>query len=113
MHTAQNARSKQNGNDPRHAGCPSLRLAGPIRQDSLDRINLVDEELAKGLSMTDLSTNTLGTSMWGDNGSFHTSRPGSAATLQSGHSSRPGSGQLRDKLKPPQPRPRITSWDSD
>ena len=78
-----------------------------------DRINLIDEELAKGQSMTDLSTNTLGTSMWGDNGSFHTSRPGSATTLQSGHSSRPGSGQLRDRLKPPQPRPRITSWDSD
>ena len=30
-----------------------------------DRINLVDEELAKGQSMTDLFTNTLRTSMWG------------------------------------------------
>lgn len=84
--------------------------------DHQNRIDLVEEELARGHSMTDLSTNTLGTSMWGDNGSFHTSRPGSAATLQSGPNSRPGSrpgsGQPRG-LQPPQPRTRITSWDSD
>ena len=36
-----------------------------------NRIEVIDEELTRGQSMTDLSTNTLGTSMWGDNGSFH------------------------------------------
>ena len=88
--------------------------------DGVDPVNvleikedIVEEELGRQ-SMTDLSTNTLGTSMWGDNGSFHTSRPGSAGTLQSLANSRPGSGaRLERGLQPPVPRPRITSWDSD
>ena len=36
-------------------------------------------------SMTDLSANTLATSQWQDNGSYHTSRPGSGGTLVSGY----------------------------
>ena len=51
---------------------------------------------------TDISTNTLATSQWHDNGSQLASRPGSV-------SSRPGSGHLA----PPNIRRRITSWDSD
>ena len=82
-------------------------------------------------SMTDLSSNTMGTSQWQDNGSYHTptliSRPGSGATLAS---SRPGSA-LWDSSRPnppssqpllrsatdhspvAPPRRRRTSWDSD
>ena len=96
-----------------------------------------DEEAPHGYpSMTDLSSNTLGTSQWQENGSYH-SRPGSAATLGSGYtgySSRPQSGH-REHLggSRPQsahreatmkisksydipiapPRNRKTSWDSD
>ena len=36
-------------------------------------------------SMTYLSANTLATSQWQDNGSYHTSRPGSGGTLVSGY----------------------------
>ena len=103
------------GVDPLQAAMDGVDPADELH----NRIEIIDEELARGQSMTDLSTNTLGTSMWGDNGSFHTSRPGSAATLQSGPNSRPGSrpssGQPRANrgLQPPQPRTRITSWDSD
>ena len=96
-----------------------------------------DEEVPHGYpSMTDLSSNTLGTSQWQENGSYH-SRPGSAATMGSGYtgySSRPQSGH-REHLggSRPQsahrdaahkmnkscdvpiapPRNRKTSWDSD
>ena len=57
---------------------------------------------------TDLSTNTLPTSQWVDNGSEHTSRPCSANTFPS-LNSRPASGHLA----PPLHRRMTTSWDSD
>ena len=71
-----------------------------------------EEALARNFSMTDLSSNTLGTSQWQENGSYH-SRPGSAATLGSftGYSSRPQSAQRPGPVAPP--RRRLTSWDSD
>ena len=96
----------------------SLKPAGGVDPltAAMETIEGEEEGMARHFSMTDLSSNTLGTSQWQENGSYH-SRPGSAATLGSftGYSSRPQSAH-RETIRPgpvAPPRKRRTSWDSD
>ena len=96
----------------------SLKPAGGVDPltAAMETIEGEEEGLARHFSMTDLSSNTLGTSQWHENGSYH-SRPGSAATLGSftGYSSRPQSAHRETVRHGPvaPPRKRRTSWDSD
>ena len=55
-----------------------------LNGDDCDNPHDVEPE-RRHSSMTDLSANTLATSQWQDNGSYHTSRPGSGGTLVSGY----------------------------
>ena len=103
----------------------TLKPAGGVdpllaAMEEIDKNQQNDE--TRHASMTDLSSNTLATSQWHDNGSYHSSRPGSAVTLSgirdSFVSTRPSSG-IRDSFDrnletPVAPvRRRLTSWDSD